>query len=185
MKLWLFWVELALLFLMAFSLFAWSWVAHYDPLRVAVLMLLLAPLVAIVGINSGTFVNFKKKKKPKSIKSIAKQIGWAIFFVCGGSWAIVVLILLLNQSVALSQARLEANMLETDVHRFRKASMQLMFPAYGVTDFSLDGDSRKHRVRHRPAQLAVARSDGTIFICRATGLLGMKYFYFPKAENCT
>ena len=183
MKLWLFWVELALLLLLAFSLFAWSWVTHYDPLRTGILMLLLAPLVAAIGMNSGTFVDFKKKKR-RNIKGIAKQAGWAAFFVCGGTWALVVLILLLNQSVTLSQIRLEANMLETDIHRFRKASMQLLFPAYAVTDFSLDGNSKRHRVRHRPARLAVARSDGTIFICRATGLLGMQYFYFPKSENC-
>ena len=183
MKLWLFWVELALLFLMAFSLFAWSWVTHYDPLRIGILILLFAPLVAAVGMKSGTFVSFKKKKR-KSIKGVAKQAGWAAFFVCGGSWALAVLILLLNQSVTLSQVRLEAIMLETDVHRFRKASMRLFFPAYAVTDFSLEGDRRRHRVRHRPARLAVAGSDGTIFICRATGLLGMEYFYFPKARNC-
>ena len=182
MKLWLFWVELALLFLMALSLFAWSWVTHYDPLRTGILMLLFAPLVAVVGMNSGTFVNFKKRRK--NIKRVAKQAGWAAFFVCGGSWALVVLILLLNQSVSLSQTRLEANMLETDIHKFRKASMQLVFPAYAVTDFSLEGDSRRHRVRHRPARLAVAGSGGTIFICRATGLLGMEYFYFPTADNC-
>lgn len=177
------WLPFVLIPMAMIGVWCWRLVTYYDPVRTTIVLAILVPPVFALVWKQWFGVRLRsKKKKKKKTRKFAEAVFYTSIFAVGGAVGTVVSLLFLNQTVASDAAPIVVEYVDSSTYRPRTRRAGRF--AVTALDFRLPGASGAHRLRRWPSGNIDPNADGTVVVCRASGLLGLGYYYYPKSGQC-